>query len=67
MGFALIGATQVLPISSFRFNLAREIGFHPGISLVDLGDAVGRRPSPARPPWSTRDPHGRLSQWRRLW
>ena len=54
------GATQVFPLSSFCLGLAREIGFHPGVSLVNPGDASNYCPSPVGHTWSTRTPLGRL-------
>ena len=56
IGVSLIGAIRVFPLSSFHLGSAREIGFHPGISLVDPVDAVSLRPSSVRPPWSTCPP-----------
>ena len=67
MGFALIGATRVFPLSSFLLSSAREIRFHQGIILLDPGDANSRQPSPSRPSWSTHSPRGHLDGWRRIW
>ena len=55
-GLALIGATQVFPLSSFCLGSSRKIVFRPGIILMDPGDAAERRPSPVIPPWLTRPP-----------
>ena len=56
-----------VPLFSFYIWSARKIGFHPGISLVELVDSAGRRPSPVGPPWSTRTPWERVGWWWRLW
>ena len=46
----------MFPLSSFRLGSDREIGFLPGIILVNPSDATVHRPSTSRPPWSTCPP-----------
>ena len=67
IGILPVGDIRVFLLSSVRLSLALEIGFHPGISLMEPGDAAGRQPSPVGPPWSTRASLGHLGRWRRVW